>query len=127
MIEEAVRYRLIQELDIDTYPMVLPPSVILPACTYRRVSTAREYTHNGDALLERIRFQFDLWAATYGEVCQQAETLRGAWSGYTGQVYEHPEIHISAAFFLGERHLYEPDTRTYRVSSDVSLWVRTVE
>jgi hypothetical protein len=127
MIEEAVWNRVTEELNIDCYPLVLPPSATLPACTYRRISTVREYTHDGDSLLERIRFQFDLWAETYAEVRQQAETLRGAWSGYSGQVYEDPDIYISAAFILGELDLYEPEPAMYHASMDVSMWVRTVE
>ena len=127
MIEEAIYNRLVEELGIDAYPLRLPPSVTLPACTYRRVSTAREYTHDGDALLDRVRYQFDVWAETYAEARQQAETLRATWSGYSGQVYENPEIHIGAAFLVGERDLSEPETNSYRVSMDVSMWVRTVE
>ena len=126
-IEVAVYNRLIEELDIDTYPLVLPPSVTLPACRFLRVSTMPEYTHDGDALLERIRWQFDVWADTYAEVSQQADTLRTAWSGYQGQVYEAPEIHISAAFIAGRRDLYEPETESYRATVDVIMWVRTVE
>ena len=126
-IEIAVYNRLTEELDIDVFPLVLPPSVTLPACSFRRVSGVPEYTHNGDSLLERIRWQFDIWAATYGEACQQADTLRATWSGYSGQVYETPEIHISGAFILGRRDLYEPETKSYRVTVDVSMWVRTVE
>jgi hypothetical protein len=127
VIEEAIYNRLVEELNIDCFPLALPPSVTLPACTYRRVSTAPEYTHAGDALLDRQRWQFDLYAATYAEVRQQAAVLRGAWSGYSGQVYENPEIHISAAFLAGERDLHEAEPQMYRVSVDVIMWVRTEE
>ena len=126
-IEAAIYTRLTEELDIDSFPLTLPPSVTLPACTYQRISTVPEYTHDGDSLLERLRFQFDVWAETYAEACQQADTLRAAWSGYSGQVYETPAIYISAAFILSRRDLYEPETQSYRATTDVSMWVRTVE
>ena len=126
-IEAAIYDRLTNEVDIDFFPLALPPSVTLPAGTYRRISTAPEYTHNGDTRLERLRFQFDVWAKTYTEACQQADTLREAWSGYSGQVYETPAIYISVAFVSGRRDLHEPETRSYRASMDVSMWVRTVE
>jgi len=125
-IEVAVYNRLTSELDIDVFPLVLPPTITLPACTFRRVSGVPEYTHNGDSLLERIRWQFDIWADTYAEASQQGDTLRAAWSGYSGQVYEAPAIYIGAAFILGRRDLYEAQTKSYRVSMDVSMWVRTV-
>lgn len=126
-IDAAVYTRLTEELDIDFYPLTLPPSVTLPAGTYRRVSTAPEYTHNGDALLERIRWQFDVWAETYAEACQQADTLRAAWSGYSGQVYETPAIYVDAAFIQSRRDLFDPETQSYRTTTDVTMWVRTVE
>ena len=127
MIEEAVYDRLISEVGIDAYPLVLPASVTLPAMTYQRISTVFDYTHDGDALLDRVRFQFDIWAETFAEARQLAGTLRAAWSGYVGQVYENPEIHVSGAFISGERDLREDEPPRYRVSMDVMMWVRTVE
>ena len=126
-IEAAVFDRLRSELGIDTYAVVLPPGVTLPACRFARVATAIEYTHSGDALLERILWQMDIWAATYAEVSQQADTLRVVWSGYTGQVYEGPDIYIRAALVMGRRDLYDAETNTYRVSMDISMWVQTIE
>jgi hypothetical protein len=126
-LEAAVYARLAEELEIPVYPLSLPPAAALPACTYQRVSTAPEYTHDGDARLERIRWQFDAWAKTYGAACELAEALRLAWSGYQGEASEDPEIYVSAAFIIGRRDLYEPEPKCYRASLDVSMWVRTVE
>lgn len=126
MLEEAIWDLTVEGLGIEVFPLELPPSVTLPACTYQRISTVREYTHNGDALLERLRYQFDVYTETYQEAREYSDALRDTWSGYSGQVYESPDIFISAAFILGDRDLYEPEPACYHVSTDVSMWVRIV-
>lgn len=126
MIETALHALLSDALKIPVYPLTLPPKVTLPACVYQRVSTAPEYSHQGDSRLERIRWQIDLWATTYGAARELAQTLREALSGYREDLTDDHDVYLCVAFIVGQRDLYEPEPRSYRASVDVSMWVRTV-
>ena len=122
-IEAALKAKLATTLGCSVYPLSLPPSATLPACTYTRITTAREYTHDGDANLERIRFQVDLWASSYLAVRALAATFRTAWSGFSGTV--GTGVTCSGAFVVGEHDLYDPEPKAYRVSIDLSMWIHT--
>lgn len=101
------------------YPVLLPKDPQLPAVTYQRITTRRDYTTTGAVALERIRLQFDIWARTH----KQAKQLQAALVA----ILEDRSIYATA--FADGSYIdaimldtatdgFAQDARLYRVSMD---------
>ncbi len=64
------------------YPVSLPQNPTYPAATYRRVSTAVQYTRDGDGM-GRVRFQVDCYATTYSQIVSLADAMEDALEAFT--------------------------------------------
>jgi hypothetical protein len=98
------------------YPMQLPQNVVLPACTYQKISGARTHSSSGTSILARPRVQIDTWATTYTDAKAVAAQVRLALDGHhgTGSAW--------ASILDNEIDDYDPVTTRYRVICDILLW-----
>jgi len=99
-------------IDDRIYPMPLPQSPTLPALTYFRVDTPREYSQSGYSRLAHPRMQFSCWAWTLLEAADVASLVRQAMERW-GE---------AACFAATELDLYEPETRIYHRVLDMIIW-----
>ncbi len=89
------------------YPLMMPQGFTLPAVTYQRVSSDREYDlTDGPVGWCWARFQLDCYADSFSGVRELAEAVRQALDWNNGITIE------------GERDLFEENTEVYRVTQD---------
>lgn len=102
------------------HPGQLPQRSTLPALTYRRVTTLRVATRDGDgkAKLARPRFQFDCWAATYATAREVATQLIDALTALP----QDSDPRVDVALASNDFDDYEPDPERYRVILDAFVW-----
>jgi hypothetical protein len=115
MLESAIHQILTASLpETRVYPVILPDDPTLPAISYQRISTTRQYSTTGPVALNRVRVQFDCWARSYPEVKQLQVALLAALenrSAYAGTAIDSVSLITSADGF-------EQSARLYRVTSD---------
>lgn len=102
------------------YPVILPNTPTLPAITYQRISTVRDYATTGPVSLSRIRLQFDSWGRTYAQVKQTDLAIRASLETFSGTLPDGTqvsEIHVDSS-----QDLYEADAKYYRVSTDYIIF-----
>jgi hypothetical protein len=101
------------------YPTILPDEPQLPAVTYQRITTRRDYTTTGPVSLDRVRLQFDLWASTYSQTKQLQAALLA--------ILEDRSLYAATAIDSIQLDMatdgYEHDARLYRVSMDFIAFV----
>lgn len=106
------------------YPVILPGDPVLPAVTYQRITTRRDYTTTGPVGLSRVRMQFDAWANGYAE-CKQLHTALLAIlenrDSYAGTFPDGTRIDSIMLNTVSDG--YAPDARIYRVSIDFFVYV----
>lgn len=101
------------------YPLTLPQRPTLPAVTYQRISTMTVPTRDEPhASLERPRFQFNVWAASYGSARAVAQQLRAALP--TLAQASNPRVDV--AFLQDDQDAYEAETERWRAILDVFIW-----
>lgn len=101
------------------YPVLLPQRPTLPAVTYQRISTLTIPTRDEHhASLERPRFQFGVWAASYASARAVAQVLRVALP--TLKQASNPRIQV--ALLQDDQDAYEPETQRWRAILDVFIW-----
>jgi len=107
------------------YPLILPQNPTLPAISYGLISAIRDTNLSSMVGLVEVRYQFDCWALTLLEAEAMADALRAALHGFQGPVGGSPATgNVSGSFAENERHIYEPDTEIYRISTDYFLFVQ---
>lgn len=74
-------------LGFRVFPVVAPVSAGLPFVVYQRAQIERSQTLATPLGLPRVSVQFDLYAATYEEGRQLADTMRETLDGWTGSAY----------------------------------------
>jgi hypothetical protein len=94
--------------------VVLPDESQLPAVTYQRITTRRDYTNTGPVSLNRVRMQFDAWANTYA----QTKQLQAALLAILEDRALYAETGIDSIMLDMVTDGYEHDARLYRVSLD---------
>jgi len=99
------------------YRVHLPQDPTLPAVTYQRIDTPREYSHDGESFLVHPRFQISCWAGTQSGGEAVANQVRAALAGW-------PDAYGGAAFVESQADLYDPDTAIYHIPVDVVIWHR---
>jgi hypothetical protein len=100
------------------YPVLLPEEPTLPAATYQRISTTREYTTTGPVALNRVRIQLDCWADTYAQVKQ----LQAAILAILEDRSPYTSAGIDSITLITATDGYEQDARIYRVSMDFYIY-----
>ena len=97
------------------YRVTLPVDPTLPAVTFQRIDTPREYSHDGDSHLPHPRFQISCWATTQSVAEAVADQVRGALRGWHLAYGE-------AAFVEDQADAYEPETGIYHIPLDATIW-----
>ena len=126
-IEEALRALLLADSDLTAlveervYPQQTPELGKLPAISYFRVSTPREYTYDAPAseTLAHPRFQFDCKANDYPTARETAAALYSALSGYAGTI---DDVTIQACFERDSRDEYDQDSKIWMVQKDFEVF-----
>jgi hypothetical protein len=103
------------------YPLVLAEGSVLPAISYWRVSTVRDYRHGGASGLVTARMQVDCWAATYAAVKSLAAQVVTSLSGYSGTMGGAGGVATGFSFGVGEVDRPEPEAGIYHVAVDFSI------
>lgn len=125
MIETALHALILADSRFDDlvgtrlYPVLLPADPQLPAVTYQRITTRRDYTTTGPVSLDRVRLQFDVWASTYSSTKQIQTALLA--------ILEDRSLYAATAIDSIQLDMatdgYEHDARLYRVSMDFIIFV----
>lgn len=66
------------------YPVLAPASAVLPFVTWRRAAIDREQTLGLPAGMPRVSVDFSIYAATYQEARNVADSIRSVLDGYGG-------------------------------------------
>ena len=122
IIEEALVSRLIAQVPLvggRVYPMLLPPSVTLPAITYQKISSVRAYTHDGFAHYAEPRFQVSAWATTYAGAKAIQTQVKTALEAYVGMM--GGGVDVQRCLVANEIDLYDPESRIYHQAVDYIL------
>lgn len=101
------------------YRVRLPQSATLPALTYQRISTGRDYNHGGDDLLPEHRMQVDCWARDPDTADTLATGVTTALSGYADATAQR-------VFITDDREWDDPETQLFRRIVDVLIAYREV-
>ena len=106
-------------------PFVLEQGGALPAMTYQVVSNQRQHAFGAAVGIAFTRVQFDVYCADYDVLLAITEALRKRLDAYQGAAGTGT---IEAAFFDGERDLYEPSVRqeakgTFRRTMDYLIYL----
>lgn len=121
-MEAGIQQHLAADVDVAAivakriYPLLLPDTRHLPAVTYQRVSTTRDYTTTGPVSLTHVRLQIDSWGSTYAEAKTTAEAILRSLEAFTGLLPDG--THVDSIMLDASYDLYDEDARSYRVSSD---------
>src|SRR5579883_3383785 len=87
------------------YPLMAPQGAVLPRITYFRVAGTQEETLADGGSAPRLRFQVDIWDASFKDARAMAESAKAA---------------LRAALIVGEMtdnpDAYEQETKIYHVS-----------
>jgi hypothetical protein len=98
------------------YPSQFKQQGTEPAIRYSRVSSVNYLTMGVDAGIERIRYQIDAIASTYGEV----DTLRDA---IKSALRRWKKTGIQDTYFISESDIFDSETGSYRVRMDFDIIV----
>lgn len=92
-IEESIYYKLSNTAAITAivpatriYYITLDDSTALPAVSYQRTGTSRDYTLNETQSMTEATFQVDAWSRTNSEMVSLATEIRDALDGFRGIV-----------------------------------------
>jgi len=102
------------------YPLVLPQNPVLPAVTYRVLSTTATHLFGTDADVEAVRVQVDCWATSYSAVRALAAEVSAALNRYSGTVNG---IVVRDVLLQTELDLHEEDTGLRRVLQDFIIYL----
>lgn len=120
-IEEALVARLAAAATAASsriFPLALQEGSALPALSYFRVSTVRDYTHGGASGLVRARIQVDCWAATYAAVKSLAAQVVASLSGFSGTMGGAGGVLTGRVLAQVEVDLPEPEAGIYHIALD---------
>lgn len=128
MIEEALFKHLKAHAGLSAlvssriYPMVMPQKTSMPAVTFQRISTPREYTHGGYSGLAHPLFQISCWGEKYKDTRAVAEQVRLALQAYVGTMGGTGGVEVQASFQENEIDFYDPGANLYHVPVDFRIW-----
>jgi hypothetical protein len=123
-LEQALVARLVAaatSASSRVYPVALQEGSALPAISYWRVSTVRDYKHGAASGLVQARMQVDCWAATYSAVKTLAAQVVTSLSGYSGTMGGVGGVATGFVFGVGEIDLPEQEAGIHHVAVDFSI------
>ena len=100
------------------YPDVIPQDAPLPACAYQTITTARDYSHDGQTSLAEPRIQITISALSRASAEAVAEALRTLLSGYRGEI---DGTTIGSIFLENEYDGYNLDSGIITVRQDYRI------
>lgn len=124
VIAEALKSQLAGHVGLSAligtrvYPGQLPQKPTLPAVSYFTLANDRLYRHGGPSGDAEPVFQIDIWADTYALARSVAEQVRLAMNAFTGTV---SGVWVHHAKCVGERDLYEDETRIQHIAIDFEV------
>jgi hypothetical protein len=97
------------------YPLKLPQNPTYEAISYQRISNTGQ---DGTSTLRQSRWQFNCWAATYGDGQTLATAVKAALEEYIN-LLGIPGINMARV--VNELDDWDEDSEVYRVMIDVIL------
>ena len=108
-------------VDERVYFLRLPEHVTLPAVVFRVVSAPRDYTQGRvfpeETAWVRARVQFDAYADTADDVIEASGAIRGALSGYDGDM----EGTVISGSIVTQLDDFEQRTEKFRRTLDITI------
>lgn len=110
--------------DVRFYPAGMLPqdndsgNPTLPAATFQTIGGSPANVFEVAAPADNERIQVDVWALTFDAAQTAADAMRSAIEDQSAQTTQGVGAYIVS--FNG--HDFEPSTRRYRVSFDLSIW-----
>lgn len=102
------------------YPLLLPQNCTLPAVTYQRITTPREYSHAGPSGIASPTFQFNVWDSDILRAKQVAEQVRGALHGARNTTVAG--VKIGGVTCVDEGDSYDQNSNAIGVQLDFEIW-----
>jgi hypothetical protein len=97
------------------YPMILPQDATLPACTYQRIDTMIEVSHDNNQSVQHPRVQFSVYDKRYGTARTQAEAIRDLFNGLISGSFQ-------ATFIENVLDDVEEETQLRKSIVDIVYW-----
>jgi hypothetical protein len=124
MIEQALRDLIVANVTINAlvsgrvYPVTAPQKPTFPLIVFNRISTERQFTHQGNAHLAAARFQFTAFATTPTQAKTLSAAIVSLFHGYQGTVGAEK---IQKSEVVNEADEFELELGTYQAPVDVIL------
>lgn len=121
-MESGIQKRLVTDHGVSAlissrvYPVLMPDDPTLPAATYQRASTVRDYTTTGPVSLSRIRLQVDSWGRTYADVKALDAAIRVCLEAFSGMLPDG--TYVDSIQIDSSQDLYDGSARYFRISTD---------
>lgn len=109
-VQEGLRAALAGVAGGRVYPAIAPDGAAAPFLVYTRISAVPATTFAGRPIAN-TRFQVDIYASTYAN----AQTTRDATVAAL-------DAWAVRSVILSEADIFEDETKTHRVSLDLSVW-----
>lgn len=84
MIEEFIVLKVGEVSSLTPYPTRMEDDPELPGVTYQRITTNRDYTHNGHSGRTKALFQLNVWDTDYLSVRDRANQIINGLNGFKG-------------------------------------------
>lgn len=98
------------------YPNVAGQTVSMPFIVYHRISTPREYTHDGENPLSNPRMQLTMVASTKSAAKDLANQVRFSLAGFKGTM--GGSLPVGGAFCENEWDKYEDQIKAFSYRQD---------
>ncbi len=127
-IEQAIKKELMAASGVTglistrLYYVRAPQNVTKPYVVFFKVSSPREYSHDGASELARPRFQFSCFATTYYEAKQITEAIRVTIEAFSGIMGGDGGVEVGSCFCINESDIYEEDTQLFHVAVDYLIY-----
>lgn len=96
-------------------PDQTPPGMPIPFIKYNRVTTEREYAHDGSTRLAAPTMQLSVYHSSKQEARDIARKIQNKLEGYRGLM---GDVVVQGVFLDDETHDFDSDTEYYFIESD---------
>lgn len=127
-IEQALMTYLLAQTGITTlvgqriYFVRAPQETETPYIAISKIDAPREHSHDGSSQLAHPRFQFSIFADTYGEIKPIAAALQTALQGYTGTMGGAGGVFVGNCLYDNETDLDPGEQGLFGVACDYIIW-----
>jgi hypothetical protein len=105
------------------YPVRMPDKTTKPAIVYRRISSPREATSQGQTIVVPARFQLDMYGPDFDQVRTLANAVREALIAFHGWMGESDGAQVQGCFLDNEAD--DPvadDLKQFHTRQDWIIW-----